>query len=60
VDQFEVAIKSSRILRERVNKNQDIAADKLSLRHGKKRNKVTMVYDIGDCITLKIPQFDRG
>jgi hypothetical protein len=59
-DRFEVAIKSSRILRERVNKNQDIAADKMSIKHDKKRNKVTMVYNRGDYVTLKIPRIDRG
>jgi hypothetical protein len=47
-------------LRTRVNKNQDIAADKMTRNHDKKRNKVSMEFKVGDNVTVYIPPIDRA
>ncbi|CAF0949887.1 unnamed protein product [Brachionus calyciflorus] len=60
VDLETIRLTRSRALREQVNSNQDIAVEKMCKKHDRKRNKRTVLFKKGDCVSLKIPSIDVG
>ena len=59
-DEVESSKKKIKSIREKVNKNKLNNANKMILKHDHKRNKKTIEYKVGDAVTVRIPDVDRG